>query len=43
MYKRDFAGEMMTQYPDLTLADYGFFYHNAPNVFEDSNWFLLQK
>lgn len=43
LYKRDFAGEMMKQYPDLTLADYGFFYHNDSNLSEDTNWFLLQK
>lgn len=43
LYKRDFAGEMLMQYPDLTLIDYGFFYHNDPLIKEDSNWFLLQK
>lgn len=43
-FKRDFAGEMMAQYPDLTLVDYGFVYRNDPNFpLDDTTWFLLEK
>lgn len=44
LFKRDFAGEMMTRYPDLRLIDYGFIYHLDP-IFpgDDLNWFLLEK
>jgi len=27
LFKRDFAGEMLDKYPDLSLLDYGFAYH----------------
>lgn len=43
LFKRDFADELLKQYPDLTLIDYGFFYHNDSNCSEDSNWFLFEK
>lgn len=44
MWKADFAGEMMTQYPSLRLLDYGFIYHADPNFPQDDlNWFLLSK
>jgi pseudaminic acid biosynthesis-associated methylase len=44
LFKRDFAGEMLDLYPDLTLVDYGFCYRRDP-VFpaDDGNWFLLEK
>lgn len=44
LFKRDFAGELMNQYPDLKLIDYGFVYHRDP-VFklDDATWFLLKK
>jgi pseudaminic acid biosynthesis-associated methylase len=44
LFKRDWAGEMMNAYPDLSLVDYGFFYHGDP-IFPggDQNWFLLEK
>ncbi|BCN92975.1 hypothetical protein THMIRHAM_07600 [Thiomicrorhabdus immobilis] len=43
-FKRDFAGEMMAQYPDLKLVDYGFVYRNDPNFpLDDTTWFLLEK
>lgn len=44
LFKRDFTGELMDNYPDLQLLDYGFAYHrdnNAPA--DDINWFLLEK
>jgi pseudaminic acid biosynthesis-associated methylase len=44
LFKRDFAGEMMDYYPDLTLRDYGFLYARDPMFPEsDSTWFLLEK
>ncbi len=44
LFKRDFAGELMTKYPDLKLIDYGFAYHKDP-VFpqDDITWFLMSK
>lgn len=44
LFKRDFAGEMMEQYSDLKLIDYGFLYKNDPSFPQDDiNWFLLEK
>ncbi|MEK9571395.1 MAG: pseudaminic acid biosynthesis-associated methylase [Paracoccaceae bacterium] len=44
LFKRDFAGEMLDKYPDLTLVDYGFTYHRDNNFpLDDSTWFLLKK
>ena len=44
LFKRDFAGEMMDKFPDLTLVSYGFCYHRDP-VFpqDDVTWFLMEK
>ncbi len=44
LFKRDFAGEIMDRFPELTLIDYGFAYHRDP-VFpqDDMTWFLLEK
>ncbi len=43
LFKRDFAGELMTQYP-LKLIDYGFVYRRDPKSPQDDiNWFLLEK
>ena len=44
LFKRDFAGELMTRYPDLRLVDYGFVYHRDP-VFpgDDFTWFVMEK
>jgi spore coat polysaccharide biosynthesis protein SpsF len=44
LFKRDFAGEILDKYRDLTLVDYGFLYHRD-NYFQqdDINWFLLEK
>ena len=44
LFKRDFAGEMLDQYSELELVDYGFQYyrdHNFPA--DDTTWFLLRK
>ena len=43
LWKRDFAGEMLDKYPDLSLIDYGFAYHRDKYYQDDLNWFLLSK
>ena len=44
LFKRDFAGEMLDMYPNLTLIDYGFAYHRVPPyLFGDITWFLMEK
>lgn len=44
LFKRDFAGELLTQFADLRLRDYGFVYHRDPLFPQDDlNWFLLEK
>ena len=44
LFKRDFAGEMLDLYPDLTLVDYGFSYHrDIAFPQDDISWFLLIK
>jgi len=44
LFKRDFAGELMSKYPILQLVDYGFVYH-GDSLFpqDDITWFLLEK
>jgi spore coat polysaccharide biosynthesis protein SpsF len=44
LFKRDFAGEMLNKYSDLSLVDYGFSYRKDP-IFpqDDITWFLLEK
>lgn len=44
LFKRDFAGEMLAKFPDLSLVDYGFVYHRDVNFPQDDiTWFLLEK
>ena len=44
LFKRDFAGEMLERFSDLTLADYGFAYRHDPVAPQgDLTWFLLEK
>lgn len=44
LFKRDFAGELMEKYSDLTLIDYGFSYKRDPSFPQDDiTWFLLSK
>lgn len=44
LFKRDFAGEIMDRFQDVSLVDYGFIYHRDPNFQQDDpNWFLLEK
>jgi pseudaminic acid biosynthesis-associated methylase len=44
LFKRDFAGEMLDMFKDLSLVDYGFAYRRDP-VFpqDDITWFLMEK
>tara|TARA_B100001123_G_scaffold336832_1_gene380937 strand:- start:247 stop:870 length:624 start_codon:yes stop_codon:yes gene_type:complete len=44
LFKRDFAGEMLDRFDDLTLVDYGFCYRRD-NKFplDDITWFLMEK
>ena len=44
LFKRDFAGEFLDAYPDVSLVDYGFSYHrDAAFPQDDITWFLLEK
>ncbi|HEC16382.1 MAG TPA: pseudaminic acid biosynthesis-associated methylase [Sedimenticola sp.] len=44
LFKRDFAGEIMDQHPEMKLIDYGFVYRRDTNFPQDDiNWFLLEK
>lgn len=44
LFKRDFAGELLDTYPDLTLLDYGFAYRRDPSFPQDDiTWFLMEK
>jgi pseudaminic acid biosynthesis-associated methylase len=44
LFKRDFAGEIMNQYSDLKLVDYGFVYKKDNNFpLDDITWFLMRK
>ena len=44
LFKRDFAGELITKYSDLILVDYGFCYKRDKTFPQDDvNWFLLKK
>ena len=44
LFKRDFCGEIMTRFPDVRLADYGFAYRRDPSFPQDDiTWFLMEK
>jgi pseudaminic acid biosynthesis-associated methylase len=43
LWKRDFCGEIMDQYKDLELVDYGFVYDRDPYPQDSINWWLLEK
>lgn len=44
LFKRDFAGEILDRFADVSLLDYGFQYHRDANFpADDANWFLLEK
>lgn len=44
LFKRDFAGEILDQHPELKLVDYGFVYRRDPSFPQDDiTWFLFEK
>jgi spore coat polysaccharide biosynthesis protein SpsF len=44
LFKRDFAGELLDRYTDLSLVDYGFAYRRDPAFSQDDiTWFLMEK
>ena len=44
LFKRDFAGDLIKKYDDLSIIDYGFIYRNDPYFPQDDvTWFLLKK
>ncbi len=44
LFKRDFAGDMLDNFSDLKLVNYGFAYHRDNNFPQDDlNWFLMEK
>ncbi len=44
LFKRDFAGEILEQYKEFELLDYGFVYHRDPAFPQDDlTWFLLER
>jgi len=44
LFKRDFAGEIMTRHPEWQLLDYGFSYRRDPNFPQDDiTWFLMER
>lgn len=44
LFKRDFCGEILDLYSDLSLLDYGFAYHRDSSFPQDDiTWFLMEK
>ena len=43
LWKRDFAGDLLSLFPDLELIDYGFTYHKDEFPQDDITWFLMEK
>ncbi|MBD3231349.1 pseudaminic acid biosynthesis-associated methylase [Candidatus Dependentiae bacterium] len=44
LFKRDFAGEILDRFKDVSLVDYGFTYHRDKYFAQDDiTWFLLEK
>ena len=44
LFKRDFAGELISKYNDVVIVDYGFVYKRDPAFPQDDiTWFLLEK
>lgn len=43
LFKRDFAGEMLSKFTDLKLVDYGFAYRHGLFPQDDITWFLMEK
>ena len=43
LFKRDFAGEFMTEHPEFQIRDYGFHYRNGAYFGDDQTWFLMER
>jgi spore coat polysaccharide biosynthesis protein SpsF len=44
LFKRDFCGELLSRFSDLSLIDYGFAYRRDPSFPQDDiTWFLMEK
>lgn len=44
LFKRDFAGEILSRHKSMRLIDYGFNYSRDPKFpMDDINWFLLER
>ena len=45
LFKRDFTGEILDNFPEMKLLDYGFLYDRDPihKRVGSANWFLLEK
>jgi spore coat polysaccharide biosynthesis protein SpsF len=44
LFKRDFCGEILDRYSDLSLIDYGFVYRHDPTFPQDDiTWFLMER
>ena len=43
LFKRDFAGDLLSKFSDLKLVNYGFAYNRGPFPQDDITWFLLEK
>ena len=44
LFKRDFAGDFLDKYNDVSLVDYGFVYHRDLSFPQDDiTWFLIKK
>jgi len=44
LFKRDFVGEIIDNFPSMKLIDYGFSYRRDPHFPQDDiTWFLLEK
>jgi spore coat polysaccharide biosynthesis protein SpsF len=43
LFKRDFAGELLSQFSNLELIATGFAYHLDPFPQDDITWFLIRK
>lgn len=44
LFKRDFGGEFMNRFPNVSLIDYGFAYHRDSQFPQDDlTWFLFRK
>lgn len=43
LFKRDFGSFYLDRYPELKCIDYGFLWQRELRVFDDMNWWLLEK